>query len=163
MATREPNPKLEDTNRIMGSRVLVTIGMILIAALGVALLQWPFVNAVETGKSPEYPDLQPRTYAAPAERVFETARKVAGQLPRWKVLTYQFSPMEIRVVAKTPLWGFTDEVTVRVNAEGEQAVVNVRSASKVGRWDFGQNARNVRLYVEALDRAMTGKNFAGSP
>jgi uncharacterized protein (DUF1499 family) len=142
---------------------LVALGTICFAALVGALWLWPVVNAVETGKSPEYPDLQPRTYASPAERAFETARKVAGQLPRWKVLTYQFSPMEIRAVAKTPLWGFIDEVTIRVNAEEERAVVNVRSASKVGRWDFGQNARNVRVYIEALDRAMEGKNVAGSP
>jgi uncharacterized protein (DUF1499 family) len=152
-----------DKNQGMGLRVVLLISVIVCVTLAVALWQWPFVNAVETGKSPAYPDLQPRTYAGPAERVFEMARKAAGQLPRWKVLKYQFSPMEIRAVAKTPLWGFADEVTIHVDGAGEQATVHVRSASKVGRWDFGQNARNVRLYFDALDRAVRETSPAGSP
>ena len=51
----------------------------------------------------------------------------------------------------TRLLGFEDDVTVTVEAHGAGSLVNMRSRSRVGRGDFGQNARNIRELQSALE------------
>jgi uncharacterized protein (DUF1499 family) len=45
-------------------------------------------------------------------------------------------------------------VTVRVRGAGGRSTVSVRSRSRVGKWDFGQNARNIRELLTELDREL---------
>lgn len=134
--------------------VFAVIGGLFVVSLVLALRAWPFLNAVETGGTPAYPDLQPKTYQVQADRVFEVARKVADRMPRWSRVTYRFGPHEIKAVARSAMFGFEDDVTIRVNAEGQGATVWVRSASRVGKWDFGQNARTIRAFLSALDQQL---------
>ena len=51
----------------------------------------------------------------------------------------------------TLVWRFEDDVTVKVTREAGRTRVSVRSKSRLGRADFGQNARNVRELLAALD------------
>jgi uncharacterized protein (DUF1499 family) len=127
-----------------------------LAALAVAALSWPRLNVVETGRTPEYPDLVPRSYPAPPERVLDEVRAVVSELPRWTLQGSGGGPagMALRAEARTRVFRFVDEVTVMVTASGEGSEVNVRSRSRVGKWDFGQNARNVRELLAALDRRL---------
>ena len=50
----------------------------------------------------------------------------------------------IEAVARTPILGFRDDVVVRVRATTDGARIDVRSASRYGRHDFGTNAARVR-------------------
>lgn len=51
----------------------------------------------------------------------------------------------------TSFWyGFTDDIAIRVRAEGTGARVDVRSVSRVGQSDLGANAARMRPYLEAL-------------
>ena len=58
----------------------------ILAAAGGALLAWPRINDVETGRTPQYPDLQDRTYAASEERVAEAVKKLLPTLPRFHLV-----------------------------------------------------------------------------
>ena len=124
------------------------------AVLGAVMLltACPILNVVETGKTPAYPDLLPRQYQDGKARVFEAALRAIGRLPRWQMTSYHQEQGEIKAEARTMLLRFIDDVTVRVEERDGITVVNVRSASRVGRSDFGQNARNVRSFFEELDR-----------
>lgn len=115
---------------------------------------WPVLNRVETGTTPEYPDLQPLTAALPPGRVFEAALSIARTLPRWTVVKADPAAGRIEAEARTRLWRFVDDVTIRVAAKGGRTTVSVRSASRVGRGDLGQNARNIRAFLDALRRAL---------
>ncbi len=137
--------------------VLAALGGALVLGLVLALRIWPFLNVVETGATPAYPDVQPKTYQAPVDRVFEVARKVADRLPRWGRVTYRFGPHEIKAVVRSPTFGFEDDVTIRVTPAGDGATVWVRSASRIGKWDFGQNARTIRAFLSALDQQLQGE------
>ncbi len=137
--------------------VLAATGGALVLGLVLALRVWPFLNVVETGATPAYPDVQPKTYQVPVDRVFEVARKVADRLPRWGRVTYRFGPHEIKAVVRSATFGFEDDVTIRVTPEGDGAKVWVRSASRIGKWDVGQNARTVRAFLSALDQQLQGE------
>jgi uncharacterized protein (DUF1499 family) len=134
--------------------ILATVGALLALAIVSLLRSWPVVNAVETGRTPEYPDLQPRQYQARRDRVFDAAVRAVGSMPRWTLAAARLEQGEIRAEARTRLFRFVDDVVIRVAEEENRTVVNVRSASRVGRGDFGQNARNVRAFLAGLDRQM---------
>lgn len=135
--------------------MILVVGGAVLAVVAFSLLShWPAINVVETGKTPEYPDVVPRRYEATAERVFDAILHVVNRLPRWSLVSYRPETGEIHVEARTRLLRFVDDVHVRVVNEGDDAVVQVRSASRVGRGDFGQNARNIRALFDAVDEQM---------
>ena len=47
--------------------------------------------------------------------------------------------------------GFRDDVVVRIRAVGQGARVDVRSASRYGRHDFGANAARVKALLDDID------------
>ena len=134
--------------------ILVTVGAIILVAVIALLRSWPVINVVETGSTPEYPDLLPKSYQAKPGRVFDAALRAVSRMPRWTVVSSRPEHGDIRVEARTLLLRFVDDVVIRVAEQGGGTVVNVRSASRVGRGDFGQNARNVRAFFAELDRQM---------
>jgi uncharacterized protein (DUF1499 family) len=120
---------------------------------GWALTAWPRLNEVETGRTPEYPDLQVRTYSAGPRQVSEAAREALSRRPRWTVVGSGEGPAGsvVSAVHTTPLLRFKDDVTVSITRKGGETLVSVHSRSRVGAWDFGQNARNIRELLAALD------------
>jgi uncharacterized protein (DUF1499 family) len=129
---------------------------LLVAGAVAAALAWPRINDVETGRTPEYPDLQVRTYRGDVATVARAAQKAVERLPRWTFVGAGQGPggAEVKAVHKTLVLRFSDDVTVRVRTMGGRSAVSVRSRSRVGKWDFGQNARNIRELLAELDREL---------
>lgn len=126
--------------------------LIVIAGVG-AYVAWPQINVVETGRTPEYPELDPRTYALASARVYSATVETLASLPRWR-LVGSGSGKEataIHAIRTTRIFRFEDDVTITIRPIGKGTLVNVRSASRVGRVDFGQNARNIEELFAALD------------
>ena len=135
-------------------KTLVWTVIVLLIGTGIwAATAWPRISLVETGRTPEYPDLQDRTYSASAKRVGEAVQKALEDRAGWKVSGSGHGPGGVAVSAihESRLFRFKDDVTVKIHRESGQTVVSVRSQSQVGEWDFGQNARNVRELLQALD------------
>ena len=51
---------------------------------------------------------------------------------------------------QTMLIGFTDDIVVRVEGSANRSRIDVRSASRYGRFDLGQNATRVRRFLAEL-------------
>lgn len=133
------------------------VGVLLLGGIGagmLALRSWPMINIVETGRTPEYPDIQPRTYQKSSAEVFDAALHVVNRMPRWTLVGYDEKQEDIQAEAQTALWHFVDDVRIRVVSREGKTVVEVRSASRVGRGDFGQNARRIRGFLKELDRQL---------
>jgi hypothetical protein len=60
----------------------------------------------------------------------------------------------IEAIARTPILGFRDDVVVRVRSMPDGARIDVRSASRYGRRDFGTNAARVRRLIDDIDTAL---------
>ena len=131
----------------------------LVAGAVAAFLAWPRLNSVETGRTPEYPDLQPREYPAGEQEVARAVKAAIGHLPRFELVGAGAGPggSEVQAVATTRVLRFKDDVNVRIRREGGKTKVSVRSKSRVGSIDFGQNARNVRELLAALDQEMAAR------
>ena len=59
----------------------------------------------------------------------------------------------MRAVRKTRLFGFEDDVTARVYPDPVGARLELTSASRLGKGDFGQNPRNLEELLRAVDGA----------
>ena len=138
--------------------------MVLAAVLaGVwSYFHWPRLNEVETGRTPEYPDLRIVDFMASEDKVAKAARQTVERLPRWTFVAQGRGPggTEIQAVARTRVLRLEDEITIRIHREGGRTRVGVRSKSRTGSADFGQNARNIRLFLTELDRELFGAREA---
>ena len=103
-----------------------------------------------------YPDIKPLELPLPPADAFARALDVAKGMG-WEILASDASAGRIEATATTPWFGFHDDVVVRVvpAPEGNRAGsrVDVRSVSRIGRGDFGTNAKRVRAYLEKLAHA----------
>jgi uncharacterized protein (DUF1499 family) len=133
--------------------------LVVVVAAVAAFTAWPRINDVETGRTPEYPDLKVREYRASEEAVTKAVKFVVERLPRWRYVGSGsgVGGSEVRAVRTTLLLRFQDDVTVRVKRQGDLTRVSVRSKSRAGRGDFGQNARNIRELLAELDKQMASR------
>jgi hypothetical protein len=63
-------------------------------------------------------------------------------------------PYAFAAVWTSRLFHFKDDLSVNLLPEKGGTKVQVKSASRVGRYDFGQNARHVRQFFEELEREL---------
>jgi uncharacterized protein (DUF1499 family) len=109
---------------------------------------------VATQQKEAYPDLAPLITSAPADRVFEAAK--ATLLAMGLTLSDEDRAAgRIEATQKSFWYGFTDDVVVRIAQSPEGTRVDVRSKSRVGRSDLGQNAKRIRVFLTRL-RAEVG-------
>ncbi len=119
--------------------------------MGTRLLTYLSTNTAETTPDSAFPELRPRTYAAPAALMFDVARRAAEAL-HWKLNTVESEERKIEAVATTRVIKFKDDVTIWVEADGEErSTLFARSASRVGKWDLGANTRHIMDLFETVD------------
>jgi uncharacterized protein (DUF1499 family) len=102
-----------------------------------------------------YPDIEPLVVTVKPPQAYDAAIQVINRR-KWRVVVDR-PPQpprrdgQIEAVARTAVMGFRDDVTVRVRPDGDGARIDVRSASRYGRHDFGTNAARVRSLLEDID------------
>jgi uncharacterized protein (DUF1499 family) len=132
------------------------LGAALAAGVVLALTTWPLLHDVETGKSPEYPDIRAKEYAASPDRVAKALDRALAGLPGWEIVGSGRGQASHSLQAvHTTVLQVKEEVSIRISREGERTRVNVRSRSRLELPDFGQNARNIRELQAALDRELS--------
>lgn len=111
-----------------------------------------------------YPDIEPLEVSVSAKVAYDTALALVNR-NRWLVIDAR-DPQggrrdgRIEAVARTPIMGFRDDVVIRIRGTGEEARIDMRSASRYGRHDIGTNAARITSFFgqiettidEALDR-----------
>lgn len=117
------------------------------------LLAWLTVNDVATGSSAAYPELRPLDLDLHADAVFDLARSVAGETRGWEIVAQSAQDRRIEVEAKTRTLQFVDDVSVWVEGRpGGGSRLLMRSHSRLGRGDFGTNARRIRAFLDLVER-----------
>lgn len=96
-----------------------------------------------------YPDLAPLATAAPREKVFEAAKAAIAQMGM-HLVEADAAQGRIEANQTSLLYGFTDDMVVRLATDGQGTKVDVRSKSRVGRSDLGQNAKRIRTFLQKL-------------
>jgi uncharacterized protein (DUF1499 family) len=96
-------------------------------------------------------DLAPLNVAADPATTFERARKAAESMEGWEVVDASAADGRVEAIATTPLFGFKDDVVIRVTPGPDGgSVVDIRSKSRDGQGDIGANAARIRAYLATV-------------
>jgi uncharacterized protein (DUF1499 family) len=99
-----------------------------------------------------YSDLRPLDMPLPPADAYARALAAARGMG-WDIVASDAAAGRIEATATTPWFGFRDDVVVRIVPAPGGSRLDVRSVSRVGRGDFGTNAKRIRAYLEALRHA----------
>lgn len=97
-----------------------------------------------------YPDLKPLQVAMDIEKVFKLAADVA-KAKGWEVIAENTDDMQIEAVEISAMFGFKDNIVIRLQESGDNTQVDVRSHSRLGKIDRGVNAKRIRKYMRELE------------
>jgi len=127
----------------------------LIAGAAAAATRWPRINQVETGRTPEYPELREREFAASEAAVGRAAKAAVEALPGWTFVGAGAGRggTAVQAVAARPSFLKT-EMTIAIRRQGAKTAVRTRARSTFGPWDFGQGARHIQDFHDELERQM---------
>ncbi len=98
-----------------------------------------------------YPDLAPMEISMPVGKAFELALRAARTMPDWDVVWNDPTSGRIEAVAETRVFGFKDDVAIRVRSDGSGSLIDVRSKSRDGKGDLGANEARIRAYLAAVE------------
>lgn len=97
-----------------------------------------------------YPDIATLLAKAPAAKVFEAARATLADMGL-EIVDADPAQGRIEATATSLLFGFKDDVVVRIVSSPDGVKVDLRSKSRVGRNDFGINAKRIRTFTARLN------------
>ncbi|WP_457935719.1 DUF1499 domain-containing protein [Mesorhizobium sp. 10J20-29] len=101
-----------------------------------------------------YPTATGRRYGAPISQVADSVNDVLDERG-WTVLvrpeSVEATEVTFEAVARTLVMGFASDVAIRLIDEGNSTYVDMRSASRYGAHDFGDNARRIEAFLADLD------------
>ena len=101
-----------------------------------------------------YPDISTVTVQLAARKVYQKALFV-GSLLGWKISSKDASILQFEAQTITPLFGFVDDIVVRIAALDEHSsTIDIRSVSRVGVTDLGANAKRIRLFFNKLEQEL---------
>jgi hypothetical protein len=116
----------------------------------------------ETRRGHPDPRLGGRTYAIPFDTVWRAALALAdGGQRGWRLLAADDEEGVILAEATTPVLRFVDDIMIYITLdEDAQTRVDAHSGSRVGRSDFGTNARRLDRFFRRLDARVASERPA---
>jgi uncharacterized protein (DUF1499 family) len=100
-----------------------------------------------------YPDLAPLITKTPKEQVFDAALSTLASMGL-KITNANPADGRLEAVDTTLLYGFQDDMVVRIQESQQGTRIDVRSKSRVGRSDLGVNAKRIRTFLSKLRSAL---------
>jgi uncharacterized protein (DUF1499 family) len=114
-------------------------------------------NIAETSADAKEEALRPRIYKTDLQNfVGETEKIIADQTTygkSWKFIATDTNGNSASIKAEVPVVFFTDDLVVKAEFKSEkgETIINVRSNSRVGKSDLGENRRHVLQILQVLD------------
>jgi len=109
-------------------------------------------------------DVLPARVPLDRDTTFEVAREVAERMPSWTITQADPKTALIEAVATTRLFGFQDDIVIRVRPETAKSTrVDMRSKSRDGKGDIGANAARIRTYIATVEAAAKSRAASGTP
>jgi uncharacterized protein (DUF1499 family) len=105
-----------------------------------------------------YPDIEPLQLEIPVDRAYAIALQLVTKR-KWLVIDERAPAPPRRIgrieaVARTPIMGFREDVSIRVVPDGDlDSRVDIRSSSRYFESDLGSNAARVTKFIDDLSTA----------
>jgi uncharacterized protein (DUF1499 family) len=108
-------------------------------------------NIAETRHNHEFPELELRCYPVSPEILFSYVEKAIIVLG-WEEVEIDAKQRHLHVVAESTLFKFKDDIEIQLQPADRGTELQVRSSSRVGKGDFGANARHITDLMATLAR-----------
>ena len=141
-------------------RTLLVVALVVGAVI--AATRWPRINQVETGRTPEYPALREREYAASEAVVGRAVKATVEALPGWTLVGAGAGRGGTAVQALATRTFLKTEMTISIRRQGAKTVVRTLARSTFGPWDFGQGARHIEAFHAELEKQMAAPAATGA-
>lgn len=112
-------------------------------------MDYPGESAAEKQKA-AYPDIVPLQTDTPADKAYAEALGLVRERG-WEIVADAPEDGRIEAIARSRLFGFADEIIVRVTETETGSRIDMRSRSRVGRVDRGVNAARIKAFMADLD------------
>lgn len=105
-----------------------------------------------------YPDIETVELEVPPQRAYEVTLALIAKR-KWLVIDER-PPQpprrigRIEAVARTPIMGFREDISIRITPDGEESRVDIRSSSRYFESDLGSNAARVSKLIEDINTAV---------
>jgi uncharacterized protein (DUF1499 family) len=145
----------------MKKKIFILLAVLLIPLLAIFILARVFYpdNIAETAPDGGKKYLKTRIYKTDLPTAENVVKEIVPTLTtygsNWKLIAVEDAQNGQKIIkVEVPVVIFTDDlqVTLKKGAGEGETEVNVRSASRVGKSDFGENHRHVVKLLEALDK-----------
>jgi uncharacterized protein (DUF1499 family) len=108
-----------------------------------------------------YPDIEPLELSANPQAAYDAALQIVTKR-KWRIVAERPPQAgrrdgQIEAVARTPIMGFREDVSIRIRTTREGSHIDVRSASRYGRHDLGSNASRIKSLLDEIDDTVTAK------
>jgi uncharacterized protein (DUF1499 family) len=111
-----------------------------------------------------YPELTPMILPATPAEAYNAVLDVVTRR-KWQIVDARPPQVgrrdgHVEAIARTPLFGLRNDVVIRVRADGNGSRIDMRSSSRYGRHDLGDNATLIRklgIDIQAAVEAQTTK------
>ena len=90
-----------------------------------------------------YPDIKTLAFQTSKEEVFRRALDAARAMG-WQVVSSKPAAGRIEAYDTTFWYGFIDDIVIRITSSSGKTRLDIRSKSRVGVGDIGENARRIR-------------------
>lgn len=97
-----------------------------------------------------FPDIQPVLTDISPEDALQRAEQTVQALG-WTLVSLDRTAMTIEAYDTTPLFGFVDDVSIRIRTTDSGSRLDIRSISRVGLGDLGANAQRVRRFIKEFN------------
>jgi uncharacterized protein (DUF1499 family) len=110
-----------------------------------------------------YPDIEPVDLDVSAQQAYEIARQLITRR-KWLVIDER-APQpprpigRIEAVARTPIMGFREDISIRITPDGDGSRIDIRSSSRYFEGDLGSNAARVTKLIEDINSAAESNNI----
>jgi uncharacterized protein (DUF1499 family) len=104
-----------------------------------------------------YPEIEPIELEIPVDRAYALSLQLVNKR-KWLVIDER-APQpprrigRIEAVARSPIMGFREDVSIRVVPDGDDSRVDIRSASRYFESDLGSNAARITKFIDDLNTA----------
>jgi uncharacterized protein (DUF1499 family) len=117
--------------------------------------------AVAAAQQQAYPDIVPYDAPLPPATLFAQAAMVARDAG-WAIVAVKPQEGRIEATATNLLFGFTDDIVIRITPHEGGSQLDIRSMSRVGRSDVGVNARRIRRFLTRLKATIARQEGHGA-
>jgi uncharacterized protein (DUF1499 family) len=105
-----------------------------------------------------YPDIETVELEVPVQRAYEVTTALVAKR-KWTVIDERAPQLPRRIgrieaVARTPIMGFREDVSIRITPDGEGSRVDIRSSSRYFESDLGSNAARVTKLIDDINNAV---------